>query len=311
MADIVLVHGIAQEQRGAATLESEWLPAIADGLRAASHPDLATRVWPVTGSTERITAEMAFYGDLFLEPGTMGTTDTVPPAGEGRDLAEAIAQEWLRHGAERVNPDQQAATTQLSYLQPEGHEEQGPIQEAQRSALNALARLRWFAPLGMRFAGKFVNQTLSQVTAYLTDETIRDEIQGRVAALIGPDTKAILGHSLGSVVAYEAAHRLSHPIPLLLTIGSPLGLRTIVFNKVRPQPPGYPPQVRRWVNIADRNDLVAAEPDLRPQFGEPPPGCTFDAAWTVVNGAKPHDGSFYLSKKQTGIPLAQALTEPL
>ena len=94
---------------------------------------------------------------------------------------------------------------------------------------------------------------------------------------------------------------------LLLTIGSPLGLHTIVYERVQPQPPGFPPLVRRWVNIADRNDLVAAEPDLAPQFGTPPEGARFDAAWTVVNGAKPHEGTFYLGKKQVGSPVAEAI----
>ena len=252
---------------------------------------------------------MAFYGDLFLTPGSMGSGDTDPATGDHAALAAALAEEWLRHGAERSNPDQATSITQLSYLNPKGHEDQGPVREAQRTALNALSKLGWFAPMGMAFAGRFVNKTLAQVTAYLSDPGIREEVQARVAAHMTPDTKVILGHSLGSVVAYEAAHQLIHPIALLITIGSPLGLRSIVFDKVHPQPPGYPPQVRRWVNIADRNDLVAAEPDLRPQFGDPPPGCTFDAAWTVVNGAKPHDGTFYLGKQQTGIPIAQALTE--
>jgi hypothetical protein len=308
MAEIVLVHGIAQEQLGAARLESTWLPAIADGLRAAGRPDLAGRVWPVTDAPERIATQMAFYGDLFLTPGSMGGAEGGNAVGEQGDLAAALAEEWLQHAAHRNNPDQRAASTQLTYLHPMGHESQGPVQEAQRAALNALSRLRWFAPYGMAFAGKFVNKSLAQVTAYLTDDQIREQVQQRVLQLIDRETKVIIGHSLGSVVAYEAAHQLTDELPLLLTIGSPLGLRSVVFERIRPQPPEYPRHVRHWVNIADRNDLVAAEPDLRPQFGNPPPACTFDACWTVDNGAKPHDGTFYLGKKEAGTAIAQGLT---
>lgn len=308
MAHIVLIHGIAQEQRGPAQLESEWLPALADGLRAADRPDLAARLWPITDAAAQISAAMAFYGDLFVDPGTMGTgaVDELAPIGDA-DLAQALTNEWLQHAVDRHTPDARAAATQLSYLHPQGHEEQGSVRETQRAALNALSRLRWFAPWGMKFAGRFVASTLTQVTAYLSDPDTRFEIQRRVDQLIGPDTKVIIGHSLGSVVAYEAAHRLTHEVALLTTLGSPLGLRTIVIDKTDPQPPGYPPHVTRWVNIADRDDLVAAEPDLRPQFGEPPPGHTFDAAWTVDNGAKPHQAEFYLGKKQTGISMAEAL----
>jgi hypothetical protein len=105
------------------------------------------------------------------------------------------------------------------------------------------------------------------------------------------------------VVAYEAAQRLNAPLPLLITLGSPLGLRTVVYDRVVPQPPSYPPHVRHWVNIADRNDLVAAEPDLRPMFGQIPTGAVFDGGWTVHNGAKPHQAEFYLTKQQVGGPI--------
>jgi pimeloyl-ACP methyl ester carboxylesterase len=147
------------------------------------------------------------------------------------------------------------------------------------------------------------------VSAYLVHEPIRAEIQRRVASLIDDDTKVLLGHSLGSVVAYEAAHRLERPLPLLMTLGSPLGLRSVIYDKVLPQPPGFPPQVQRWVNIADRNDLVAAEPDLRPMFGELAPGAVFDSGWTVRNGAQPHQAQFYLTKGETGRPVGDAVKQ--
>ena len=44
MATIVLVHGIAQEQRSAAELETEWLPSLAGGLENAGHTPLADRL---------------------------------------------------------------------------------------------------------------------------------------------------------------------------------------------------------------------------------------------------------------------------
>ena len=71
MAEIVLVHGIDQQQKSADKLESEWLPSLAGGVRAAGFPDVADRIWraPAVG---RIETRMAFYGDLFLAPGQQG-----------------------------------------------------------------------------------------------------------------------------------------------------------------------------------------------------------------------------------------------
>ena len=69
----------------------------------------------------------------------------------------------------------------------------------------------------------------------------------------------------GSVIAYECAHLLEYPLPLLVTFGSPLGLRTIVTDRLNP-PPSFPQKVAVWLNVANREDVVAAEPDLRPLF---------------------------------------------
>ncbi|HEX7535814.1 MAG TPA: hypothetical protein VF391_02285 [Dermatophilaceae bacterium] len=306
MATIVLIHGIAQEQLGADSLQSRWRPALADGVRAAGYPDLADLVAHDT-RPGGINIRMAFYGDLFLTPGTMGI-GTADPANETqRELVEQLAAEWLARAAGREVPDRSTAATQLSYLNPAGHDEQGALREGQRSALNGLAKLRWFAPFGMAFSGRFVATSLHQVTRYLTDEEIREAVQQRVSAHLDADTQVLIGHSLGSVVAYEAAHRLARPLPLLITLGSPLGLGSVVYDRIVPQPPAYPPQVHRWVNIADRNDLIAARPDLSPMFGTPPTGAVFDGGWTVHNGAKPHQAEFYLTKEQTGRPIGEVL----
>jgi hypothetical protein len=87
----------------------------------------------------------------------------------------------------------------------------------------------------------------------------------------------------------------------------PTVCRSVVYDRIVPQPPAYPPQVHRWVNIADRNDLIAARPDLNPMFGAPPAGVVFDGGWTVHNGAKPHQAEFYLTKEQTGRPIGEVL----
>jgi hypothetical protein len=69
VADIVLVHGIAQEQRSAASLETEWLPSLAGGLENAGHTVLADRLRrEADPRPNAITVRMAFYGIKFLTP---------------------------------------------------------------------------------------------------------------------------------------------------------------------------------------------------------------------------------------------------
>ncbi|EMD28987.1 hypothetical protein [Amycolatopsis azurea] len=304
MARIVLVHGIAQEQKSADTLEAEWLPSLAGGVRLVGDPALADALWRDSRPGD---ARMAFYGDLFLRDGQQGGADELTE--DEWKLAEALAGEWLRNAALRSSreSDRDRARTDLDRLGGSSDEYQG-VRAAARPVLNALMRLRPFARLGVAFAERVVVKALKQVTLYLTDETIRKQVQDRVAEHIGPDTEAIIGHSLGSVVAYEAAHLHGRPLPLLLTLGSPLGLRTVVYERTRPQPPSVPPGVARWVNLADRDDLVAAKPDLGPLF----PGAdgVLDSGYTVDNGAKPHEATFYLAKRRTGEVLSAALSRP-
>jgi pimeloyl-ACP methyl ester carboxylesterase len=145
--------------------------------------------------------------------------------------------------------------------------------------------------------------------AFLTNEEIRSAALEFVFKLIGPETKVLIGHSLGSVVAYEAAHRMQQPLPLLLTLGSPLGLQTIIYQRLRPQPPGFPSNVQRWVNIADRDDFIAAEPHLKGLFSTGMPrGAVFDGGFTVDNGADPHNADFYLGKVQVGKSVGNAVS---
>ena len=61
MATIVLVHGIAQEQLGAASLEKSWLPALADGVANSGNRQLADRIWRNNASSD-IDIRMAYYG---------------------------------------------------------------------------------------------------------------------------------------------------------------------------------------------------------------------------------------------------------
>jgi hypothetical protein len=304
MATIVLVHGIAQEQKSADTLEEEWLPDLAGGVRTAGFPEIADRLYRLRSGPDGIDTRMAFYGDLFLKGGQQGLEPEQLSRPE-QALAEQLALEWIARAASRSADEKsrRAASQELAQLQQTAGEEQGARATA-RSAINSLARIRWFAPFGMGFASRFVMRSLAQVTRYLGDDALRERALTRVHALLTPGTRVLIGHSLGSVVAFEAAQTSDCPLPLLITIGCPLGLHTVVYERIRPQPPRFPAAVHHWVNVADRNDIVAAEPDLTTLFGSTaPPGAVLEGGYTVENGAKPHQADFYLTKAQVGCPI--------
>jgi hypothetical protein len=309
MAEIVLVHGIDQQQKPADKLESEWLPALAGGVRVAGFPGIADRIWRDAAKPGGIEARMAFYGYLFLAPGQQGD-DPGDFTTEEAELAEALALEWLEHTAARATKERvrETAGRELTYVTHRMGAEQG-VGNVVRSAIGGLAKIPWFAPFGMGFAERFVRRSLAQVTRYFTDDAIRSAALESVLNLVEANTKILIGHSLGSVVAYEAAHLVKQPLPLLITLGSPLGLQTIVYQRLRPQPPSFPPNVQRWVNLADQDDFIAAEPHLEGLFSQGiPAGAVFEGGYTVDNGADPHNANFYLGKAQVGRPTGEVLS---
>jgi hypothetical protein len=308
MAEIILVHGVDQQQKSADKLESEWIPALAGGVRKAGFQSIADRIWR-DAKPGGIETRMAFYGHLFLEPGQMGDDPGDFTADEAK-LAETLALEWLNRAATQATKEniRKSAGRELAYVRHEMGTEQG-IGKSVRSAIGSLAKIPWFAPLGMGFAERFVRRSLAQVTRYLTDDTIRSEALESVFKLVEPNTKVLIGHSLGSLVAYEAMHIIKQPLPLLITLGSPLGLHTVVYERLRPQPPRFPPNLQRWVNVADQDDFIAAEPHLEKLFARNmPTGAVFEGGYTVDNGADPHNSNFYLGKAHVGRPLGQVLS---
>ena len=91
-----------------------------------------------------------------------------------------------------------------------------------------------------------------------------------------------------------------------MTLGSPLGIRTLVFDRLRPAPGPdgtgrWPGGLLTWANIADSGDVVALVKSLRPLFGER----TTDAL--VNNGAKAHDVLPYLTARETGEAVGRGL----
>ncbi len=87
----------------------------------------------------------------------------------------------------------------------------------------------------------------------------------------------LIGHSMGSVIAYDTLWQLSREsgedlrVDLLLTMGSPLGQRTIQRRLLGSSAVGaarYPDNIRRWANIAAVGELTAMDMRLANDYGE-------------------------------------------
>lgn len=282
MAQIVAVHGIGQQLKGKHSLKKDWLPALRDGLSLV-HTTLANDK----------DLECAFYGDLFRKLGTKSIGD---PLYEASDITEEWEKDMLFAWWD------EASKVDDAVVSPNMHTKLRAPQWTQR-ALDALSYSKFWAGK----AERALIFDLKQVYSYLHDPDIRKEACNRVAECICTDTKVLIGHSLGSVVAYETLCK--HPewsISTFITLGSPLGIRNLIFDKLHPSPHqnigAWPDNIRYWTNIADRSDVVALVKSLQPLFGEPLEDVL------VHNESKAHDILPYLTAKETGHAIAVGLT---
>lgn len=289
---IVGVHGIGHTYKGAEGLKSEWFPALRDGLRAS-------------GSSIEVSADdfdMVSYGSLFRrgEPRRGDVAPVDPGALDGWDQAFLVAL-W-----------QEASALSASSSNVEGDESPGiqgpsfkgraPAPEYIQRALWQLANSRFVRAIG---GEQVLVSDLRQVRHFLHDNDLKAAVLARMSEKIDSETQVIVAHSLGSVIAYEALCANPHwQVDTLITLGSPLGVPTLVFDALTPSPSGGVgawPNVRHWTNISDRGDIVALEKKLSRQFGPR----VMDAE--VYNGWHSHDVARYLSSGITGKAIAEAL----
>jgi hypothetical protein len=283
MSLIVAVHGIGQQFKGPSVLHSEWCPPLRDGLAAAG-VDLkdSDLVCP-------------FYGKLFRPPGTKASALIPYDANDvTEEYEKELLEEWWR----------EAARVEQNVPGP-GDSTKGTSRSVQR-ALNALSYSKFFASIAESFE-EYIIADLKQVTSFFRDPAIREQICAQVIEAVHPaDTRVIVAHSLGSVVAYECL--CAHPewnVKTLVTLGSPLGIRNLVFDRLKPPPldgrGAWPGSVVRWINIADEGDIVALMKPLGTCFGNKVED------HIVNNGADAHSVSHYLTAEVTGHAIASGL----
>jgi hypothetical protein len=267
-ANVVGVHGIGQQQSGRLQLLDAWRPALGDGVeRAVGRNGLALEL------------DLAYYADLYA---------SIAPV---KGVAEVA-----------VDDDMVAF---FEEIEEEVVDEEPPPELKKGGVPAPVGRLagwidhKFGVGAHLLFFGDLV-----QVRRYQREDELAAQARSRVREAIASDARLVIGHSLGSVVAYEClCLEPDQSVETLVTLGSPLGLRSVqdsLRTKDGDGRPANPPGVKRWVNVRDVNDPVTCGGALAP-------------TWSIVtdekvdNGNEVHAAVRYLSKKETGAAVVAAL----
>ena len=153
------------------------------------------------------------------------------------------------------------------------------------SAARRVGRLWHFVGDALPFFGRLIARpelrlTMAEVHRYFDDEEgIASEIRGLLKAVLRQAWRAdervlLIGHSLGSVIAYDTLWELSREqgpspgIELFMTLGSPLATR-FVRRSLRgadgDAAERYPANITRWANFAAKGEMTALRP-VAPYF---------------------------------------------
>jgi hypothetical protein len=292
MAQIVGIHGIAQQYDGRFSLEQVWLASLRDGLAAAGHHAIAE------GMTERH-LRVAFFADLFRPSGAMGAVDFPYSIS---DLKSNLELDLLAEFYRAAVADD---TRSVGERSPVERMTGGRV--AVQAMVERLLRTKTFAGIAKHaFVG-----SLKQVALFLADRPTKERVIASVRDAVRDDTRVVIGHSMGSIVAYEYLCRHRPPgVQLLVTLGSPLGIRNLIFDRLAPPPVAgvgaWPGEVQAWVNVADPNDFVALRKQLCGLWssGSAERGIVDRE---VDNGGRPHYATRYLNSRQTGAALGDVL----
>jgi hypothetical protein len=292
MTSILGIHGIGQAFNGPHTLTTAWFDALRDGLHEVSGLVLKPEDFEVIG-----------YGALFRADGGRGPGDIVHADElDSREL-QLLTQWWDGAAAlsrESRGLDEEESTT----IQDAAMQGRFRAPDVAQQALRQLANSKFFNAIG---GPKAVLKLVREAHQFLHDAARKKEILARFEERVTAGTRIVIAHSLGSIVAYEALCRNPQwNVHTLITLGSPLGISSPIFCALTPAPVdgrgAWPGSIKRWVNIADRGDLVALEKKLAPKFG-----AVDDQI--VYNGWASHDATRYLSARATGLALASAWRE--
>ncbi|MFD5469489.1 hypothetical protein [Streptomyces sp. NPDC127105] len=242
MARIVGVHGIRQSRTSKEQLTNDWSRALNRGLGELGRPDLPANALELphwTGLLARGANHLGAEEDRFGA--------AVPLSEEEADFVATALEEVVRQeDLDRIQ-QRELQTLGLPQLWPA------------RLTRLVMAYDRCFP----RGGGKLFVSRMREVRFYLYEPDLAAQVRALVAECFSGSTSVVIGHSLGSVIAYdllrrgEVAPERTSGVRTLVTCGSPLTISSVRrgLNIADGEPLKLSGDIA-WVNVFDPGDFI-------------------------------------------------------
>ena len=245
--ELVFVHGRSQQYKDSAALKAEWVEAFRAGLRKLN------RDLPIPEDRIRF----PYYGQTLWDLVQGCPEDEVAEVIVRGDGADEPHKQFVREFIEEVRQQNGITDEQLREVGGQQVIEKGPQNwEWVQTILKALDR---FVPGA---SGASVALFTNDVYKYLRNPGLQNVVDSAVRQAFAANVPTVVvGHSLGSVVAYNVLRRegqaLGWKVPLFVTVGAPLGVKVI---RTAMAPNKHPSCAAQWFNALDERDVVALYP---------------------------------------------------
>jgi pimeloyl-ACP methyl ester carboxylesterase len=262
--DLLFIHGRGQGASDPTVLQSQWMDILRRGAQTLG------RTVPST-----VSVGFPFYGkvlDELANAANLPLTADIQTRGAAPDNGLLAFQDQVAEDIRaRTGITDQEILDELG-PQPQEH---GPLNWAW-----VLAILRAIDKHAGGLSQTAIEEFTRDVYLYVTRAGVRDAIDAIVRTKLTERPTVVVAHSLGSVVAYNVLRTdpRNLNIPLLVTVGCPLGIRAIRNQLI---PLKFPKPIHTWYNAFDTRDVVALFPLDGDNFPVTP-------AVTNFNGVKNH-----------------------
>ncbi len=251
---LLLVHGRSQEDKNPAVLRHTWVTALHAGAEAVGL-DL-----PIT-ETDII---FPYFGDALIDLTSPEHPDHHNHAGEVAPITRA---------REHVNDAEFRCRVLNECFDAAGVGYDRIWEQAEPEVREAGPLSREWVQIGLGLLDRFVpsvssfslNLAAADVAMYLEDTIIQNFIETGIARAVSDidldEELVVVGHSLGSIIAYRilavGGVLASRSVRSFITLGSPLGITAV---RTALHPIAHPPNAGSWFNAYDDRDAVALHP---------------------------------------------------